>query len=199
MEKVNLNRQVFDKDKFNKTVDTSFSQLGVKKEDPSFFDPQLGTVGDFFTLYSNLFYEIPKSGEINSHEFLIKESTEYTGFEQFNEEINSLLLEIKDLREENLDLRQQIVNLTLKSLPKDEEEKVRNKVLEDIDNIKSNVPNDYIPRSEVPRVYTTPKTTTTTQETTTEDFPPSNPNTNTNTNKRGGGVFKNQEDKIEGP
>ena len=35
------------------------------------FDLNLATIKDFFTLYSNFFYEIPKEGETNSHTFLI--------------------------------------------------------------------------------------------------------------------------------
>ena len=106
METVNLNRQVFNKQKFNDTVDTTFSELGVQQQDPSFFDLNLATVDDFFTLYNRLFFEIPKEGAINSHTFLIKESGDYVGAQQVNEEIQALLQEIADLREENLALRQ---------------------------------------------------------------------------------------------
>jgi len=106
METVNLNRQVFNKQKFNDTVDTTFSELGVQQQDPSFFDLNLATVDDFFTLYNRLFFEIPKEGAINSHTFLIKESGDYVGAQQVNEEIQALLQEIADLREENLTLRQ---------------------------------------------------------------------------------------------
>ena len=59
MGKINLNRTVFDKRKFNQSVDTEFSQL-VPKEEQRFIDPDLATVDDFFTIYTNLFYEIPK-------------------------------------------------------------------------------------------------------------------------------------------
>jgi hypothetical protein len=105
METVNLNRQVFNKQKFNDTVDTTFSELGVQQQDPSFFDLNLATVDDFFILYNRLFFEIPKEGAINSHTFLIKESGGYVGAQQVNEEIQALLQEIADLREENLALR----------------------------------------------------------------------------------------------
>lgn len=114
MAKVNLNRTVFDKRKFNQSVDTEFSQL-VPKEEQRFFDVDLATIEDFFTLYTNLFYEIPKEGATNSHEFLIKESSEYIDFEQINEDIQVLLEEITSLRtellekdRENLDLNQRL-------------------------------------------------------------------------------------------
>jgi hypothetical protein len=67
METVNLNRQVFNKQKFNDTVDTKFSELGVQEPDLNFFDINLATVNDFFILYNKLFFEIPKEGDINSH------------------------------------------------------------------------------------------------------------------------------------
>jgi hypothetical protein len=113
METVNLNRQVFNKQKFNDTVDTTFSELGVQQQDPSFFDLNLATVDDFFTLYNRLFFEIPKEGNINSHTFLIKESGDYVGSQQVNEEIQALLQEIADLREENLTLRQANADLII--------------------------------------------------------------------------------------
>ena len=111
METVNLNRQVFNKQKFNDTVDTTFSELGVQQQDPSFFDLNLATVDDFFTLYNRLFFGIPKEGDINSHTFLVKESGDYVGSQQVNEEIQALLQEIADIREENLELRKENVNL----------------------------------------------------------------------------------------
>ena len=113
METVNLNRQVFNKQKFNDTVDTTFSELGVQQQDPSFFDLNLATVDDFFTLYNRLFFEIPKEGAINSHTFLVKESGDYVGAQQVNEEIQALLQEIADLREENLTLRQANADLII--------------------------------------------------------------------------------------
>lgn len=117
MEKVNLNRQVFNKQKFNDTVDTTFSELGVQQPDPSFFDLNLATVDDFFTLYNRLFFEIPKEGAINSHTFLVKESGDYIGSQPINEEIQALLQEITDLREENLALRQENINIITTQFP----------------------------------------------------------------------------------
>ena len=114
MGKINLNRTVFDKRKFEQTVDTSFSQL-VPKEEQRFFDVELATINDFFIIYTNLFYEIPKDGETNSHTFLIKESSEYVDFDAINDEIQALLEEITSLRQEmiqkdrdNLDLTQKL-------------------------------------------------------------------------------------------
>ena len=75
----------------------------------------MATVGDFFTIYQTLFYQIPKEGDVNSHNFLIRESTKYTQFVAQQEEIDALLAEIDDLREQNIaliaDMSNQIKNL----------------------------------------------------------------------------------------
>ena len=98
-----LYRQVFDKAKFNETVDTEFNQL-LDKSDLQFFDLNLATVEDFFNLYNKLFYEIPKQGDVNSHQFLAAESAEYVDFLANNAEVQALLDEIAALREQNLAL-----------------------------------------------------------------------------------------------
>ena len=110
MAKIKLNRTVFDKAKFEQSVDTSFSQLVVKPEQ-KYFDLSLATVGDFFKLYENLFYEIPKDGSTDSHEYLVKESGEYIEYSVVNEDIQLLLDEISSLREENLVSTQTIITL----------------------------------------------------------------------------------------
>lgn len=107
---VKLVRQVFDKKKFNETVDTSFSQL-VPQQDPTFFDLNLATVDDFFELYNKFFYEIPKEGTVNSHTYLIQESSEYVDYQAQAEEIEALLEEIAELRAENLELRKDMTTL----------------------------------------------------------------------------------------
>ena len=114
---VNLNRQVFDKKKFDETVDTSFTQL-VTPQDPTFFDLNLATVEDFFTLYEKFFFQIPKEGEVNSHTYLIKESSDYVGFQANSEDIQALLDEIAQLRQENLSLRQEQISIVQQIDPK---------------------------------------------------------------------------------
>ena len=68
---------------------------------------------NFFVLYNTLFYEIPKEGEVNSHQFLIKNSVEYVGSQSTSNDLQALLNEITSLREENLTLQQNIVDLTI--------------------------------------------------------------------------------------
>lgn len=107
---IELKRQIFDRKKFHKTVNNSFSEL-ISPPDPTFFDVNLGTVDDFFILYDRLFYDIPQTGEINSHEYLVKTSGDYINFESNNEEIQLLIDEITKLRELNLQLQQENIQL----------------------------------------------------------------------------------------
>ena len=109
-ENSNLRREAFNRKQFDDTINTNFTELGVNTVDPSTFDPSLATVGDFFTIYQTLFYQIPKLGDVNSHEFLIKESTEYTQFVAQQEEIDALLAEIDELRAQNVKLVADMTN-----------------------------------------------------------------------------------------
>ena len=110
-EESNLRREAFNRRQFDNTIDTSFNELGVVTKDVSTFDPSLATVGDFFTIYQTLFLQIPKSGRVNSHEFLIRESTEYTQYIAQQEEIDALTQEITDLRDQNVILVRDMVNV----------------------------------------------------------------------------------------
>jgi len=107
-QRVNLNKNVFSKEGFNKTVNTSFTQLVTPEVVPT----ASFTVNDFFIQYENLFYEIPKEGETNSHQYLIQKSSDYANFAQNNEEIEALLEEIAQLRQDNLDLNQSLTDLS---------------------------------------------------------------------------------------
>ena len=103
----NLKRTVFDKEKFNQTVDTQFSEL-IDKDQPIPFDINTATVADFFALYDRFFYEIPKQGDVNSHYYLVETSGEYINFNKYQEEIQALLQEISELRSGNLELREEL-------------------------------------------------------------------------------------------
>ena len=108
-ENINLNKEVFNKRIYQKTIDTSFKELGVKTIQEQ-VDEQ-PTVQEFFDMYNTLFYNINEFGPTNSHEFLIKTSSEYIGAEQDNELINLLQAEIANLRQELLTNQQQLANL----------------------------------------------------------------------------------------
>ena len=109
-EEINLNKEVFNKRAYLKTIDTSFKELGVQTIQEQ-IDTQ-PTVQEFFDMYNTLFYNINELGSTNSHEFLIKTSSEYIGFEDENELIKLLQAEIANLRQELLANQQQLANLT---------------------------------------------------------------------------------------
>jgi hypothetical protein len=106
-----LNKTVFNKEAYLNTVDTSFAQVSTP---PPPLEDTI-TVSEFFDLYDAIFYDIPADGETNSHEYLVKTSGEYINFEQTDEDIQALLDEITGLRQENLALTQQIINLQVPS------------------------------------------------------------------------------------
>ena len=112
-ENVNLNKEVFNKRDYEKTINTSFTQLGVKTIQEQ-IDTQ-PTIQEFFNLYNELFYEINELGETNSHEYLIKTSTAYIAFDENDELIEALQREIAQLREELLEAQQQIAGVKIKN------------------------------------------------------------------------------------
>jgi hypothetical protein len=107
-EQIQLTKQVYDKNQYQKVIDTSFTQLVQPTVSTG---SALPTVDQFFDFYNQLFFDIPKFGEINSHEYLIKTSQEYIGISNVvNDEIQALIDEVTELRQENLDLQQQLLS-----------------------------------------------------------------------------------------
>ena len=110
-EEINFNKTVFSKSQYSKIINTSFSELGVKTIQEQ-LDEQ-PNIEEFFSLYNELFYDIPELGKTNSHEFLIKQSSEYINFDENNEIIEELQKEISQLREDLLLSQKQLVELEL--------------------------------------------------------------------------------------
>jgi len=111
MTQIPVQKTVFNKDTYTRVIDTQFHQLinqGVATETPSF------TVDDFFQLYEDLFYQIPKEGDSNSHQYILKKEADYLGVNINQDDIQALLNEITTLRQEILDAQQTINDLTKK-------------------------------------------------------------------------------------
>ena len=73
-EKVELVKEVYGRNTYPRVVDIQFSEL----YNPVVADTvsEQVTVEAFFDLYNQLFFEIPATGEVNSHEYLVARSTE---------------------------------------------------------------------------------------------------------------------------
>jgi hypothetical protein len=109
MSQIPIQRTVFNKNNFTKVVDTQFSQLinnQSVEETPSF------TLNDFFQLYEDLFDQIPKEGDINSHQYILQKEADYLGIQIDKDDVQSLLDEITSLRQEVLDSQTIINELT---------------------------------------------------------------------------------------
>jgi hypothetical protein len=108
-QQVKLTKLVYDRNQYKQVIDTSFTQLvQPTTQDTS---SALPSVNQFFDYYNQLFFDIPKFGETNSHEYLIKTSTEYIGASSVvSDELQALIDEITELRQENLDLQQQLLS-----------------------------------------------------------------------------------------
>lgn len=112
-EKITLNKEVYSPQAFKNTINTSFSQLVTVAPTASItsvFEPTV-SVQEFFSYYKELFFLIPKVGSVNSHEYLIKTSTDYVGYNPVDSEMQAVIEEITQLRQENLDLQKQIYSL----------------------------------------------------------------------------------------
>lgn len=109
--RVDLVKEVFSKAQYVKTIDTSFSELGVTSIGEDLITQP--SVEEFFNQYNELFYDIPPNGEINSHEYLVKTSGEYINFEDNNQEIEALRAEIATLRADNLSLQMENLKIAV--------------------------------------------------------------------------------------
>ena len=100
MSQIPIEKQVFDKNTFGKVVNTQFNQLLNQQGTET---TQVTTVDEFFVLYDELFYQIPKEGETNSHRFILQREAEYLGVIIDQTDIQALLDEITSLRQQLLD------------------------------------------------------------------------------------------------
>lgn len=113
-ENVNITVRTYNKSELDKIVNTQFTEFtSTVVTDNTGQQPQQQSISipEFFANYSTLFYDIPKFGETNSHEYLVNTSSNYIGGERINEEVLALQNEITQLRQENLELQQYILNL----------------------------------------------------------------------------------------
>ena len=107
---INIQKTVFSSIEFNKVIDNNFKTFTqpVPEEDTD-------TPEELFRLYEKLYYVIDVTGDTDSHEYLVKKSSELLTFDRVTEDIQPLLDEIAQLRQENLALSQEVLTLETKT------------------------------------------------------------------------------------
>ena len=109
-EQVKLIKEVYGRNTYTKVIDTSFSELYT----PATASVQTGintSVELFFDAYNELFFQIPATGEVNSHEYLVKRSTEYLGGGVVSDTEKAYIEEINSLRQQLLEANTNYLNL----------------------------------------------------------------------------------------
>lgn len=104
-EQVQVARKIYGKNSFQNVVNTQFSEL-VPKDSTASLSRSVD-VSSFFEDYNSLFYDIPATGDTNSHLELINRSSDYLGIS-----LEDLNTELQQLRNENVSLKNQILNLS---------------------------------------------------------------------------------------
>jgi hypothetical protein len=100
---VSLIKKIYNSREYQNVIDNSFKELIT----PTVNVPDTGiTVSQFFDYYNQLFYDIPVSGEINSHTYIVQQSQQYIGGSVIDIEKQALIEEINALRQQLLDLNQ---------------------------------------------------------------------------------------------
>lgn len=108
-QKVQIQKTVYNNQQLSKVVNREFNYFGTPPVTES-----TDTVDKLFSLYDQLYLEIPVEGEINSHTYLIAKSSELVTVDADNELIQPLLEEITQLRTELLQANQEIASLNIK-------------------------------------------------------------------------------------
>lgn len=108
MANVDLVKEIYGVNTYTKAVNTSFTELIT----PTVSDTaSVITVDQFFQYYDDLFFDIPISGSINSHTYLVERSQQYIGGSVIDNEKQALIEEINSLRQQLLDLNQSFTNI----------------------------------------------------------------------------------------
>lgn len=105
-EQVTIQKTIYSRDQFENVINTSFTELVP----PTSSLPPVATdmsVNDFFNQYNTIFFNIPPSGSDESHLGLATRSLEYLGLS-----LEDLQSEIDLLRQENAELKNQIIQIS---------------------------------------------------------------------------------------
>jgi hypothetical protein len=100
MSQIPIEKPVLDKDQYGRVIDTQFRYFANQQEAE---EVPVFTLEDFFSLYEELFFQIPKEGDANSHRFILEKEAEYLGVIIDQTDIQALLDEITSLRQQVLE------------------------------------------------------------------------------------------------
>tara|TARA_R110002167_G_scaffold76694_8_gene213490 strand:- start:673 stop:1026 length:354 start_codon:yes stop_codon:yes gene_type:complete len=100
---VSIYKEVYKKKDIETVIDTEFKTFTRPVE-----EVDTDTIQEFFRLYDKLYYTIPVEGEEDSHEYLLKRSSEIAKLESSAEDIQPLLDEITQLRQQLLSANEQL-------------------------------------------------------------------------------------------
>lgn len=108
-ETLNLIKEVYGRVTYSKVIDTQFSELYTPVTASA--EPTSISVEQFFDYYNQLFLDIPATGEFNTHEYLVKRSTEYLGGPVLSDVELAYIDEINALRQQLLDQSQDFLDI----------------------------------------------------------------------------------------
>lgn len=105
----NLVKEVYGRTTYTKVIDPSFSEL-YSSVTASVEVAPIG-VEEFFNIYNEIFFQIPATGEVNSHEYLVARSTEYLGGGALTDNEKAYIEEINSLRQQLLEANTNLLNI----------------------------------------------------------------------------------------
>jgi len=105
-QKIDIRKTVLERARYELLVDRTFQTFKTEVE-PTVAD----SVVEFFEKYENLYGDIPIQGVVNSHEYLVRKSSEVITIETSLEDIQPLLDEVAQLREQLLQANTRIFEL----------------------------------------------------------------------------------------
>jgi hypothetical protein len=108
MANVEMVKEIYGLNTYSKAINTNFTELVSPAQE---ITASGITVDQFFEYYNQLFFEIPVSGSINSHTYLVETSQQYIGGSVLDAEKQALIEEINSLRQQILDVNQTFTNI----------------------------------------------------------------------------------------
>ena len=105
-EQVKIQKTIYSLEGVNNIINTKFSQLIPLSAPNTQVKPDIDTT-EFFNQYNMLFFEISPSGSDESHLGLATRSLEYLGLS-----LDDLQSEIDFLRQENVELKNQVIQIS---------------------------------------------------------------------------------------